>query len=203
MRYDYKKLLKAIVDAVEGPGSFTSRMTLVIDECEAQRPHPHWSLMRTLDYDEKTAKLRSWIEGALSEQPTGFQLKGLWFGLNNPMVNGEATADIYVAGSSKFDEGIGWASETEFFPERGYFDSDVLAKIYAVAYATRDGLGNDAEYPLVLAYGAMLARAALEWLAAAPALQDLEGAAVGFDSGDFLSLGGFENQRFKTAVRVG
>jgi hypothetical protein len=75
--------------------------------------------------------------------------------------------------------------------------SQVLHAIYQVAYYGLEddgwvpGLGNDAEHALCLAYAAL----AVRWLAATlPADLLLSGARrriirVGFDSGDFLTIG--------------
>jgi hypothetical protein len=66
----------------------------------------------------------------------------------------------------------------------------VLAKLYKIAYREH-GLGNDAEYPLCLAYGGLALRDLLRdadpsvFLGKSPSL----GIAVGFDSGDFVLVG--------------
>jgi hypothetical protein len=66
----------------------------------------------------------------------------------------------------------------------------VLAKLHKIAYR-KDGLANDAEYPLCLAYGGLAIRDLLRsvepsvFLGKSPSL----GVAVGFDSGDFVLLG--------------
>jgi len=68
----------------------------------------------------------------------------------------------------------------------------VLANIDRIAYRN-GGLGNDAEYPLCLGYGAFAVRQLLGQIEPALVLGDSDklGVAVGFDSGDFVRLGEF------------
>ncbi|HZL38040.1 MAG TPA: hypothetical protein VFC78_22180 [Tepidisphaeraceae bacterium] len=75
-----------------------------------------------------------------------------------------------------------------------------MAAIYHIAYDSDgppgDRLKNDAEYPICLGYAALVVRELL--LAVDPRLVlqggDEVGVAVGFDSGDFVSLGKVTNQ---------
>jgi plasmid stabilization system protein ParE len=76
----------------------------------------------------------------------------------------------------------------------------LLDAIYSLAYGRDGGLENDADYPLVLAYGSMCAREALERTPRAGAIANLCGAACGFDSGDALHLGRFDGERFSVDV---
>jgi hypothetical protein len=202
--YDFQALFAEIVHHVSAPGPLGPRMARVIDWCEPRRPHPDWRRLRALDYDQDVPRLSRWLATALGEAPVSGRFQGLWFGLCNPVVDDEATADLYVIGSSRFDPtDIEWAVGADFRPEAGDLGSAALAGIYRIAYASADGLGNDAEYPLVLACGAMLARAALEVAPLAGPFGSVQGAAVGFDSGDFLFLGPFSGGRLRLDVRGG
>jgi hypothetical protein len=65
-----------------------------------------------------------------------------------------------------------------------------MSAIYRIAYK-KGGLGNDAEYPLCLAYTALAIRELLNTVNPRMVLTAVGtvGVAVGFDSGDFLLLG--------------
>lgn len=150
------------------------------------------------------------MQGVLSSDPPGASITGLWFGLFNPIRQGVPTADLYVAGSpydSDNEEGnipLHWRPASE---EAG---SPVLHGIYRIAYpdflahgdsteaakeayreAMKRLLGNDAEYPLCLAYAAL----AVRWLATQLEPELLLGGATervlvtGFDSGDYICIG--------------
>jgi len=203
MPYDYEVLFQAIVTSVSGSLTPTERMHSLIAECERQRPHPDWQRLRALDFDFKPHDLTSWITRATSEATEGQRYEGIWFGLNNPVRGGAASADVYIAAGPAFSsDSLDWAQELTLFSRHRYLLSPVLASIYAVAYSSKRALGNDAEYPLVLGYGAMLARAALELNALPALMKSVKGAAVGFDSGDSLILGSFSRGRFRTDVRL-
>lgn len=128
----------------------------------------------------------------------------MWFGLNNPVVDDRPTADIYVCASKKYETGsLDWTVGPVVCPESGYLNSRVLAAVYDLAFSSDAALGNDAEYPLVLAYGAMVARKALESVRLSGPFADLSGAAAGFDSGDFLVLGSFREGRLRAKIEAG
>lgn len=68
----------------------------------------------------------------------------------NPVLNGNATLDLYCAARPSFDsDGIGWAQHIDRSAVR-FLGSRVLAAIYSSAYAAQDSLENEAEYPWLL-----------------------------------------------------
>lgn len=203
MAYNYPILFENIIAAVGGAGPFTQRMNALIAHCESQIPHQAWSNFRELNFEADFEILKHWLPTACAEANPSTSFKGLWFGLNNPVINNESTADIYVAASPMFDRrSIDWAIGATFYPENGYLNSSVLTSIYRLAYSDNASLGNDAEYPLVLAYGAMAAKAALETTKLSAPFTHLSSAAVGFDSGDLLILGSFVNGVFYANVEA-
>lgn len=204
MAYDYSALFVSIGAAAAGEGSLTERMHTLIAHCERQVPHRDWSRMRQIDYEADRHVLGQWLTTFFAEAPPSASFKGLWFGLNNPVVDDQPTADIYVSASTKYETGsLDWAVGPVFCPESGYLNSRVLAAVYDLAYSSDAGLGNDAEYPLALAYGAMVARQALESVRLSGPFANLSGAAAGFDSGDFLVLGSFLEGRLRARVEAG
>jgi hypothetical protein len=197
--YDYADLFDLIIATVLADAPFGERVESLIDYCSDQVPHPEWSDLRAVDYDGDLPRLDSWLCTALSESTR--EVVGLWFGLNNPVVSNKPTADLYVATSSGFSAGtVSWTQHVEFLPS-GALNSEVLSAIYRVAYSD-NSLGNDAEYPLALAYGAMAARSALEALDLR-SVPMLRGAAIGFDSGDLMFLGAVDGGRFRVEVTPG
>lgn len=177
-------------------------MARVIDFCSAAIPDPQWDLFRDpgyLDYEYDLSHLAERFERIFGEEPAPDEIDGLWFGLFNPDYQDEATADMHVGGGVGAREDPGtWAEDLAWRPRAGRVTrSQVLHAIYYVAYygMERDGwvpgLGNDAEHPLCLTYAALVVR----WLTATLPTDLLLGGAderviqVGFDSGDFLTLG--------------
>lgn len=204
MAYNYTALFENIIAAVGGTGSFTQRMNGLIAHCESQMPNKAWRAFQEIDFEADSDVLECWLPTAWTKADASASYKGLWFGLNNPIVSAKPTADIYVAASPTFDRGtFHWAAGATFYPDNGYLNSSVLKTIYRLAYSGKESLGNNAEYPLVLAYGAMAARLALEATEPSAPFTHLSGAAVGFDSGDLLFIGSFSDGRFCANVTAG
>lgn len=206
MSYYYEKLFETIIEVADAETSITQRMKAVIDECSRQKPHPDWRLFEQIDFEMDAHAVQEWLSSAFNAQEQESVMQGLWFGLMNPSDGTDTTADMYVGGSPNFDESdIDWASELTTLSERNYLNSQVLREIYAKAYRdSPDALGNDAEYPLALAYGTMVAVQSLRGDGLrSPGLSSAKGAAAGFDSGDFLFLGTVKDGRFNLSIKPG
>lgn len=172
--------------------SLRESMDRIIGKGAKGHPHDDWEKLAALRYDNLD-DLREWIEKPFREELSKKKLVGLWFGLFNPVYSRKPVADIYVCGSTRFNPSPhdnSWAVGPEWWPEGRYAHSLVLAKLYKIAYR-KDGLANDAEYPLCLAYGGLAVRDLLRdadpsvFLGKSSSL----GVAVGFDSGDFVLVG--------------
>jgi len=186
MAYNYRQLFEKIVRSVADDGPISLRMHAVIAECAQQRPHPDWDRLNELDFDADATNTERWLETAFPNPAHHRLREGLWFGLFNPVRSGKPTADAYVIAAPNFDEtSIEWACDSDEPNQGSYLYSSVLRDIYSIAYASKAGLENDAEYPLVLAYGGIAARTALTRSLRWRFFPKLRGAAAGFDSGDF------------------
>lgn len=176
-------------------------MAALIEQCEEAKPHSDWAKMRVLPFAD-LMRLIKWVQEPFRHEPPTVPLRGLWFGLFNPCPDGRTpVADIYVCGSERFEpnhEDNSWAIAPDWWPEARYASSTVLADIYRIAYRQgspvaeqKECLGNDAEYPLCLAYGAFAVREVLAGVDTSLILGESSslGVAVGFDSGDFILLG--------------
>src|SRR5262249_8783468 len=133
-------------------------------------------------------RLGRWITGVLTGSPP--HITGLWFGLFNPMIDDRPTADLHVLGAPYSATDRDWIFRDRWGQGGPSARSGVLSTIYSVAYSTHGGLGNDAEYPLCLAYAALAVRHVAETI---PAVVRGEAERrvlfAGFDSGDFLCIG--------------
>ena len=201
MELDLGEMHAWLVQEYARKRSVGESMDALIDRCEAVRPHPDWARLRALPYSDLSA-LREWIEQPFRDEPSDAPLKGLWFGLFNPCPDGRTpVADVYVCGSKRFDPDPldnSWAVGPDWWPDARYAESTVLTDLYRIAYRQGAGrkereaaIGNDAEYPLCLGYGAFAVRELLKQVEPKLILGKSKslGIAVGFDSGDFLLLG--------------
>jgi hypothetical protein len=204
MAYNYVRLYEKIIGSVLGKGSISDRLYAVIEECEEQLPHPDWERMRKIDFNTDSQKIKNWLDAAFANSAPKTHREGLWFGLHNPVISGKVSAGVYVSAAPEFDtKSIEWACGIEAPHNDGYLKSAVLCEIYSIAYESSNSLKNDAEYPLALAFGAIAAHDSLLEFALPLGLRGLRGAAVGFDSGDFLFLGKFIENKFIPSVRAG
>ncbi len=205
MSYDYPRLFAKIVAAVSDDSSISRRMEDLISECEAQQPHPDWDRVRKIDFEADEEKIESWFSRSFSGVMFSRQPSGLWVGLVNLSdESGDIVAEAYAGASPAFQSlSNDWARSIESVTDKNYLGSNVLREVYRVAYDSDDGLENEAEYPLVLAYGAMATRKALASSMLPIELSAMQGVAVGFDSGDYLHLGEFTNGQFISNVRIG
>ena len=190
--HDYAALIHRIDGLVKGPTPVAAAMNELIAQCAQAMPHGDWPSFAGLAFADDVDRLQSWLETLLSREPPGTEIDGLWFGLFNPIYDGDhPTADLYAAGGHYDPSDPEWMCDLAWFPNGRYAQSQVLGDIYRLAYQDPDhGLGNDAEFPLCLAYAGLAVRTLAERIG-----ETLRGGAtrrgltVGFDSGDWLCVG--------------
>lgn len=162
-----------------------------------------WKGLAKLDLGQDLAVLEAWLRKVMAEEPPPTEVNGLWFGLFNPVVDGDqATSCLYLAGSKRFDRSDSdWACNPSYWPKGRYAESRVLRDIYELAYAPR-GPQVDGEY-FCLWYS-MWAVAHLCRRIPANLLGDSSRRAVcvGFDDGDWFVVGtllpdGFAPDRYE------
>lgn len=199
MRINPTKTWRAIERAARSRAPLPTKMSKVVDVCSAAFPHPDWERIAKLPFEQDVANLASWIPAVLEQNPPKIALRGLWFGLCNPVTDDdEVTADVYFAGSKSFaadDEDCTWAKDLTYTPPDAYSGSECLRKIYSIAYPKRrkrgGALENDAEWSLCLAFSLF----ALQELLKSMTPKDFRskassiGVVVGFDDGDFFKVG--------------
>ena len=197
MGIDFLGAHKLIRDRLTSQNSLKADMDSVISFCEAGSPHPDWNKFR--DLPDELPRLKKWLKRVLINEPPMVRVAGIWFGLFNPVYGGAPVADLYVAGSTHFvDDGSNdWAVDPDYWPDLRYARSSTLRGIYEIAYSP-NGLGNDAEYPLCLAFAAFAVKRLASNLNPSLILpaDDSAGVAVGFDSGDSLTIGTLTNDGF-------
>ena len=122
----------------------------------------------------------------------------------NPTEDGKVWADIYVGSVAQYvadDEELGWLWKGKrHYPDDAYAHSASLRSIYEIGYGGDGGLGNDAEWPLCLAFGTFAVRSILRGQSTRLVASSAQriGVAVGFDSGDMLKIGELTERGFVT-----
>jgi hypothetical protein len=188
--YNAGELFDEIERVVKSDVAVEEGLHRIIQYCATAHPHPDWSALRTLDVAGDLRQLQQWLDTLLRTTPPPASTTGLWFGLFNPTVKGRVTADLHLIGAPYDATDADWLFRQRWGNDTPNAGSAVLDSIYQLAYGREDGLGNDAEYPLAMAYAAL----AVRHLAQQMGQTLLRDAAqrvllVGFDSGDFLCIG--------------
>ena len=170
------------------------QMEEIIVFCDKIFPHPDWRNFLGIDYEADLLAHQNWLNKFWEEKHPETVVRGLWFGLFNPVRNGETVADIYINTCSEYDSEdpeCNWIYSTHLWDNVQYAHSDALADIYRNAYHPNEGLRNAAEYSLCLSYGVFMATHLLHSFN--PDLShcqsDKLGVVVGFDSGDIIRVG--------------
>ncbi|MDP8942846.1 MAG: hypothetical protein M3N16_01795 [Actinomycetota bacterium] len=193
------RLFERIEAVVRSTCTVEEGMFRVIDFCSEARPHGDWRRFREqLNFDDDLRRLTDWLRTVFSNQPPPEEIDGLWFGLFEPVEDGEPTRDMDVAGGTGArNDPDRWAERLTWTPKAAHARSQVLHGIYQIAYdglesdGWVEGLGNEAEHPLCLTYAGL----AVRWLASTSLSELLLGRAtervieVGFNDGDLLHLG--------------
>lgn len=193
MKIDTDLVFATIESLVHEQATVAARTHRVIDVCAASYPHADWLVLSDLPYDAEVARLRSWIPDVLREVPPPFPIRGVWIGIANYAVDERVTADMHFIGSATYDaddEDQDWAVNAKYRPDHGLAESEILDSIYRIAYEGDAALGNDAEWSLCLAYGAFVIAEILRNETSAYVGGDSDvGVVVGFDEGDFITIG--------------
>ena len=208
MGIKYSEVFAKIRKLVASERSVSDSMDEVVSICARDVPHSDWRRLAALDYEGDVTLLASWIETVFKKQPAPFAIRGLWFGLYNPSDGVKAWADMYVDSMAQYDpddEELSWLwTGVRQNTANADAHSACLRNIYEIGYTGASGLGNDAEWPLCLAFAAFAVRALLRGqstrLVASTASRI--GVAVGFDSGDMLKIGELTETGFVTTCNL-
>jgi hypothetical protein len=204
MSLNHSAIFAKIQELVASDRAVGACMGEIVTICSRDVPHADWPRLSALDYDRDVASLTSWVAGVFERQPAPFPIQGLWIGLCNPSENGKVWADMYVGSVAQYaadDEELSWLWKGKrHYPEDAYAHSASLRSIYQIGYDGGGGLGNNAEWPLCLAFGAFAVRSLLRGKTTrlVASIAPRIGVAVGFDSGDMLKVGELTNKGFVT-----
>jgi len=191
VEHDLSAWYAEVSKALHSKTSLADSMETLLAYCNKQHRWQGWGRIGELDFDSDVAELEKWVTGVLKKEPPPSSVKAFWFGIFNPVYDGETSCDTYIAGASAFDpddESFEWACNPDYFPDGRYAHSTILEEIYqTVNGSPASAMG---EYVLCLAYTAFAVRELARrvdktmWLGKSKE----RGLAVGFDSGDGLLL---------------
>ena len=184
------RMFEFVEKEVRSKRTLEQSMQRVIEKCEKGRPHKDWNELREISFSSELfgKKVKMWFRNRKLKA----EIKGLWFSIFCPSNGRYPIADLRLtgAGSFKADKNDNsWACDRTWQPESRLY-SLALESIYKIAYR-KNGLGNDAEYPLCLAYASLALRDVFQHYEPSVFLRNSKsiGVATGFDDGDFIVIG--------------
>lgn len=183
MSFDILKIFQEIKNH-KNDTEINNFMTRIINLCSEMKTDEGWLLFNKLDYSVEVKKLAEHVVSTLKEEPSPFVDKGFWFGIADDGTLSFAVSNQYIDA----DDNLDWIFEAEtHYPETREFNSQIMKSIYSLSNKETD-LSNYAEYPLFLAYGLKVAQAAMAYYKTIYPDRKV-GYSVGFDSGDFITMG--------------
>jgi hypothetical protein len=204
---DSSRIYALIYHLLEQDDPLQRKMQELIAACEGRNPEGDWRPLKDLDFEREIPRLRDqWLAAVFTTRPpVNDGVTGLWFGLFNPIYDGGAVADFYVAGgvAETEDENADWASAPKYFPEGRYAHSEVLAAIYHIVEAHDSALGRKAEEYVCLGYVAFVVQELLRDVDTKLVVTDngFVRVAIGWDSGDALYIGTLTRRGFEPQAR--
>ncbi len=177
------------------------RMRHAISQFAKLQRHQDWARLAGLDWDGEPLRLAAWLGRSLTSVRPKDKVHAFYFGLNNPCRGEVSTLGIECGVLLRpFHGRDAWKAFAASLEDQsaanrtvGDYESELLDSFYQIAYEDEEnGLANDAEYPLGLAYCICVVPDAIrltKWNNKKERLSDRVGVCAGFHDGDALNLG--------------
>jgi len=187
---DRADAMRTVVELTRRGSNASFLMTTAIDLCRSISSAPVWEQIAAIDWDADREHCRKWILALLDAETPGPSITGLWFGIFNPVRDGDVGSDFYITGSSSYPSDD-WMLESAWTPTGRYAQSPAQAQIYQFAAQGGGDALALADYILTFAHAAGRVNDFVEHSTKALMLGGAlaRGIAVGHDSGDGVFLG--------------
>lgn len=129
---DRADAMRTVVELARRGSDPSVLMTTAIDLCRNISDGRAWEQIAAIDWDADREHCRKWIRAVLEAETPGPSITGLWFGIFNPVRDGQVSSDFYVTGSSSYPSDD-WMLESAWTPTRRYAQSPAQAEIYRLA----------------------------------------------------------------------
>jgi hypothetical protein len=180
-------LVRRGVDVVSG-------VKHLLEHCDALSPSAVWREVAELDFAADADYLKRWLHELLETEPPEDGIVAFWFGMfDEAGEDGRSFTRLYLAGAPSYDpddETAHWACKLAYLPQGRYADSQVLRYVSAILGAAGKEVSGLGLYVLPLGYAALALGEACRRLPPHLLLgrRASRAAAIGFDSGDFVTL---------------
>lgn len=182
--------MQAVAASVKTGAGVQEIVPRAIALCREIEPEAEWDRFVNLDWERDSRHAHDWLRSLLRDDPPDAAITGFWFGLFNPLVDGQAASDFYIAGSAHYPSGD-WTRDQDWQPAQRYARSPAQAEMYRLAENGGSAVVAVVDYVLTFAHAAatvndLIARTEPRLLLGSARRR---GFAVGHDSGDALFLG--------------
>lgn len=184
-----------IMQVLEEHSGLSAGMQELVRFCAERATWVGWNLVLNSDLDSDYRRMVSSVEATLVSEPIPPEINALWFGLFDRVEGqfGEPYCQLYVAGSDHYDSsdvGYEWAVSPRYWPQSRYVESEFLRKTQSTLRSGGPAVVEVGEYTLLLGYTALVVKQMIKGGLISPLPKPLNsyGVAVGFDSGDCITV---------------
>jgi hypothetical protein len=203
-------LLERFVDVLAAEDDHVAAMRTCVELAAATLPHPVWEAVAHMEWGADLRDTTAWLERLLVDEQPPAAVNAYWVGVFNPMTDGEASSDFYMAGSGSWPDPE-WMCSLDWWPANRYRRSPAQRAIYQLTAGARPGpaqgpaIAEVGDYALTLAHAASSTRSAVQALDAGLLLTGIHArhVTVGHDDGDWLELGTVTRNGLSLDVRLG
>jgi hypothetical protein len=194
MDFTVENTYGAVSDLMRCETDVVSGVRRLLEHCNGLCPNSVWSEIAKLDFSSDSAYLKQWLNDLLATERTDDKIVAFWFGLfDETDPDGGAFAQLYLAGAESYDPDdtdSEWACSAAYFPNGRYANSVVLKSISRMLSNAGEDASRLDSYVLPLGYTSLAVADACRRLPSDILCGSTtpRAVAVGFDSGDFITL---------------
>jgi hypothetical protein len=187
---DRYEAIQSVAASVKTGAGVNEVVRQAVAVCAEVVPQARWDEFANLDWRLDARQARDWLGSLLRNEPSEPTITGFWFGLFNPIVNGQPTSDFYIAGSTHYPSDD-WISDHDWEPTGRYAHSPAQAEMHRLAATEGSEVLAVVDYVLTFAHAAATVNDLIAETESHLLLGGAQrrGIAVGHDSGDALFLG--------------
>lgn len=187
---DRYEAMQAVAASLKTGAGVQEVVRRAIALCKQVEPAAEWDRYAHIDWKRDSQHARDWLGSLLRDDPPGPTITAFWFGLFNPLVDGQPLSDFYIVGSAHYPSDD-WITDQDWAPAGRYAHSPAQAEMYRLAEKGGSEVLAVVDYVLTFAHAAATVNDLIAQTESHLLLGDAQrrGFAVGHDSGDALFLG--------------
>jgi hypothetical protein len=189
-----------VLNLVRSEINLVPGMRRLLEHCNSICPDTVWREIADLDFASDSDNLNQWLRALLKAEPPEENIVAFWFGVfDEAGTDGRGFTRLYLSGSETYDSGDkagDWACSATYFPHGRYADSRVLRSVSDILRTAAEDASELGSYVCPLTYACLAVTEACHQIPHELLLgrHVSRALAVGFDSGDFITLAPIRRQ---------